>query len=109
MTNGPSVPDPDKGDEKSPQGEHYDFTGGKPAIRRDQPPKGDQGGLAQQGRVWAIGANLAFMVMGGGVIGWLLQTLWLKTAAPWPLLIGLGAGMAAGMIQFIREALKLNR
>jgi F0F1-type ATP synthase assembly protein I len=86
--------------------DHYDFTHGKPAIRRDADPiRGKQ--LANQGRVWAIGMNFAFMVMGGGLLGWVIQ--YFAGGAPWPLLIGLGAGMLAGLLQFIREAMKLNK
>jgi F0F1-type ATP synthase assembly protein I len=88
--------------------DHYDFTQGKHAIRRDDDPVAGKK-LAQQGKVWAVGMNFAFTVMGGGVIGWLLQAFVFKNAKPWPILIGLGCGMMTGLVQFIREANKLNR
>ena len=87
---------------------HFDFTRGQTAIRREgDPVQGKK--LAQQGKVWAVGMNFAFTVMAGGLIGWAIQAFWLKNAAPWPILIGLGLGMASGLVQFIREANKLNR
>ncbi len=85
----------------------YDFTGGKPVIRRDDAT--GSGAIANQGRVWAVGMNFAFTVMGGGLLGYLIQRFAMPSAAPWPLVIGLGCGMLIGLIQFIREAMKLNK
>jgi len=88
---------------------HFDFTGGKPAIRREGQTSTTDDRLAKQGKTWAVGMNFAFTVMGGGLIGWLVQRFGMPKAAPWPLLIGLGCGMTVGLLQFIREAMKLNR
>jgi F0F1-type ATP synthase assembly protein I len=57
-------------------------------------------------QISVIGSNFAFSVMAAGLLGWALQTWLLKSAAPWPLVIGLALGLILGFYRFIREALK---
>lgn len=56
-------------------------------------------------QVSAIGTEFAVAVVGGGVLGWLIDT-WLKTA-PWALLGGCVFGLVWGFIRFIRSGLEL--
>ena len=53
--------------------------------------------------------NFAFGVMGMGAIGWAIQNWFWKSAAPWPLVVGLGLGLVTGFYRFIREAMAANR
>jgi len=50
--------------------------------------------------------QLVGSVVGGGVLGFVLDR-WLKTS-PWLLLSGLGLGIIAGMVEFIRRVTKLK-
>lgn len=76
----------------------------KPPSRAD-----DSRERAEGMKAWGIGLNFAFGVMGMALIGWAIQTWWLKSAAPWPLVIGLGIGIIGGFVRFIRDAIAANR
>ncbi|MDX2146263.1 MAG: AtpZ/AtpI family protein [Planctomycetota bacterium] len=64
------------------------------------------GRVANMGRVWAIGGQLGFSVMGGVLIGFGFD-YWFKTTPIFLLLFAL-AGLVSGMRTFWREAKKIN-
>lgn len=60
----------------------------------------------QFGRVFAIGMDFVYGVVGCAALGWVIDW-WFKTAPRW-LLIGAGIGIIVAMYRFIREATKLS-
>ena len=52
----------------------------------------------------AIGSNFAVAVIGGVVIGLLIQKYWKPDWAPWPVLTGLLLGLVGGTYRFIKDA-----
>ena len=58
-------------------------------------------------RLSGMGFELLSHILAGLILGWLVDR-WAGTAPLW-LLIGAGMGLAVGMAQFIRSALKANR
>lgn len=63
----------------------------------------------KQAAGWAIAMNFVWTLAAAGLLGWAIQRWAWPSAAPWPLLVGLFVGLAAGMGRFIRDALKANR
>ncbi|MCW5768231.1 MAG: AtpZ/AtpI family protein [Phycisphaeraceae bacterium] len=61
----------------------------------------------QFGRVFAIGMDFVYGVVGCAALGWAIDW-WFKTAPRW-LLIGAGIGIVVAMYRFIREGMKLSR
>lgn len=57
---------------------------------------------------WAIALNFVYGVIAGTLIGWAIQAWLTPQWAPWPLLIGMGAGLIGGFIRFIREGIRAN-
>lgn len=70
-------------------------------------PKGRGGSAIQSGRVFAIGMDFAYGVIGCAALGWGIDW-WFKTSPRW-LLIGAGIGIVVAMYRFIREGTKLSR
>lgn len=54
------------------------------------------------GKAWAIGFSFAAAVIAGGLLGWGVD--YFANSGPWGLLAGLGLGLVAGMVRFVREA-----
>lgn len=61
----------------------------------------------QTGKVFAIGMDFVYGVVGCAALGWLADW-WFKTGPLW-LLIGAGVGLLVAMYRFVREGLKLAR
>ncbi len=61
----------------------------------------------QSGRVFAIGMDFVYGVVGCAALGWGLDW-WFKTGPRW-LLIGAGIGIVVAMYRFIREGLRISR
>lgn len=59
------------------------------------------------GRVFAIGMDFAYGVIGCAALGWGLDW-WLKTSPRW-LLVGALLGVVVAMYRFIKEGLKMAR
>ncbi|HVU63151.1 MAG TPA: hypothetical protein VHC70_04195 [Phycisphaerales bacterium] len=64
---------------------------------------------AKQATGWAIAMDFVWTFAAAGLIGWAIQKWAWPAAAPWPLLVGLLVGIVAGMVRFIREAIKANQ
>lgn len=63
--------------------------------------------LAAQMRAWAVGLNVVYGMIGGGLLGLLID--WLAKTGPW-FMLALGTlGLIAGTLRFIREARDLAR
>ena len=60
----------------------------------------------KSGRAYGAAISLFAAVVGGLIVGWLLDR-WLGTA-PWLLVVGLVLGAAAGFYEFIRATSRLN-
>ncbi len=69
-------------------------------------PRGG-GSAMQSSRVFAIGMDFVYGVVGCAALGWVLDW-YFKTAPRW-LLIGAGIGIVVAMYRFITEGLKLSR
>ncbi len=61
----------------------------------------------QTGKVFAIGMDFAYGVVGCAALGWFADW-WFKTSPRW-LLIGAGVGLLVAMYRFVREGLKLSK
>ncbi len=61
----------------------------------------------QTGKVFAIGMDFVYGVVGCAALGWLADW-WFKTGPLW-LLIGAGIGLLVAMYRFVREGLKLAK
>ena len=68
---------------------------------------GDDGTMQQLVRIGTIGGNFALAVVALGLIGWAVQTWIIPSAAPWPLVGGLLAGIIVGGLRFVQDARKL--
>lgn len=85
------------------------------ARDRGAPEGGDRGGMSgrggsgrtQMGRMFAIGMDFAYGVIGCAALGWAADW-WLKTSPRW-LLVGALLGVVVAMYRFIREGLKVAR
>ncbi len=58
--------------------------------------------LERLGRVSVIGTNFAFTVMGGALLGWLLDR-WLGSS-PVGIIVGAASGLLGGSVRFVSEA-----
>lgn len=65
-------------------------------------PKYEKAGMDVLGKVWAIGFSFGMSVIAGGVLGWGVD--YFAKTKPWGLLAGLGLGLVAGMVRFVKEA-----
>ena len=77
----------------------------EPVAKLDHPVRTTNKETAAMARGWAIAMNFVFGVMGMGAIGWAIQTWVWKSAAPWPIVVGLGMGLVGGFYRFIKEAI----
>jgi putative F0F1-ATPase subunit (Ca2+/Mg2+ transporter) len=68
--------------------------------------RGEFGGGASA-RAWAIGLDFGAMVIGGGILGWIVD--WLAGTKPWGILVGLLAGLVVGFTRFVKEGLRASR
>ncbi|PHQ79878.1 MAG: hypothetical protein COB69_07070 [Phycisphaera sp.] len=57
--------------------------------------------------VSAIGTEFAIVVVGGGLLGWVIDKV--AGTEPWGILIGFGFGLVYGFIRFVKEAQALNK
>ena len=60
----------------------------------------------KSGLAYAAAFSLFAAVVGGLIVGWLLDR-WLGTS-PWLLVVGLVMGAAAGLYEFVRASSKLS-
>lgn len=65
--------------------------------------------IANQAAAWALASNFALGTLGMGIVGYAIQRWLWPASAPWPVLIGLGVGLIGGSVQFVREAMAMNR
>lgn len=80
-----------------------------PIPKLDHPVSTSSQDTADMARGWAIAMNFVFGVMGMGLLGWAVQTWLWKSAAPWPLVGGLGLGLVGGFYRFIKDAIAANK
>ncbi len=59
------------------------------------------------GHIASLSTSFLVSVVAGGALGWMLQRWVWPGAAPWPLVVGIGVGLLAGFIRFVREGLKI--
>jgi F0F1-type ATP synthase assembly protein I len=79
-------------------------TGARPA--KTKPPGS---GAKEEAQAWAVATSAVFTIVAGGVIGYALQRWVWPGAAPWLILGGLGVGLVAGMLRFVRDAMAMNK
>ncbi len=80
-----------------------DRTSDSKGSRKDEERRIDRIGW----RLAGVGGEFASHVLAGVLIG--LGIDWYFGVRPWGILGGASAGLAVGMLQFIRQSLKLNR
>lgn len=82
-----------------------------PSVEQKKPANGGaskgDGTMEQMVRIGTIGGNFALAVVALGLIGWGVQTWLTPSAAPWPLVGGLLAGIVLGGLRFVQDARKL--
>jgi F0F1-type ATP synthase assembly protein I len=74
---------------------------------RDRSAAGGQ--MRSQAQAWSVAMNFVFFVAGAATIGWALQRWVWPAAAPWLTVGALVAGVVAGGIRFVQEAMRMNR
>lgn len=80
---------------------NFDPVTGNKADRKDI---ADAAGI---GRAWAVALDFVFTIIGGALIGWLID-YWRGTLPLWTL-IGLGAGFVSAFIRIVRMTLRQER
>jgi F0F1-type ATP synthase assembly protein I len=85
-----------------------------PVPEREQPTEAGNARRAEAKRVDRIGWRLAGVgwefssqVLAGVLLGWGID--WFFETKPWGIVGGAAAGLSVGTLQFIRNAVKLNR
>jgi F0F1-type ATP synthase assembly protein I len=66
-------------------------------------------GAKEEAQAWAVATGTVFSIAAGGVLGYALQRWVWPGGAPWLVLGGLGVGLVAGMIRFVRDAMAMNK
>lgn len=72
-----------------------------------QRQSGGGGFTLGQAKVWSIGLDFAYSVIGFGAFGLLLD--WLIGTSPWLLVTGLLLGLVGGFYRFVKEGLAAIR
>ena len=61
------------------------------------------------GKAMGIGTALVGSIIGGGLLGWLVDSYLIKSTTPWGLMVGFLLGTFSGFANMIRIANELNK